>query len=116
MKKLALILAIVPNIVFADPPQCIPDCDKKLKVCEEVISECNNKVKELDQHIKILSIRISEQEEFIKKDEKYIDDLEAYAKKNDANSWWNRHKILIGFVGGIILTVGVGVGVAQVVK
>lgn len=92
------------------------NCKKKLEIAEGVIVECNDKVKELDGHIKILSLRIKEQEQFIKQQESYVDELEAYAKANDAQSWWHRNKLLLGFIGGILLTTGVIVGVGQVVK
>lgn len=122
MKSIIYALLLVSTPVFAED-QCAPNCDQKLQIkeevisiCEEVLSQCNDKVKELDKHINILDQKITEQEDFIKKDEKYINDLEAYAKRNDTNSWWNRHKMLIGFVGGILLTTGAGIGIMQITK
>jgi len=86
------------------------------KIAGDIIIECNEKVKELDSHIKILTLHIKENEDYIAKQDKYINDLEKYAKDNDSQSWFSRNKLLFGFIGGILLTTGLVVGIGQIVK
>ena len=91
-------------------------CEKKLPVCEETLGECNKKVQELDAYGKQLRNRLEATEKQLESVNKYADVLEEELKKNDPNSFWNRHKLLIGFIGGVLLTSGVVIGTAIVVK
>lgn len=79
---------------------------QKLQVCEEVIHSCNDKVKELDSYIIELTNtyekRISIREKHIKELDNYIDELEKFAKKHDPDGFWNRNKMLVGFIGGTL--------------
>ena len=138
MKYLILILSLIFVSTSAYPAGCYPkdengcpevvcectegdtECPKKLKICEQVIVECNDKVKEVykySEEIKTkLQSHIDAQDKHIKDLNLFIDDLEDYAKKNDANSWWNRNKMLIGFIGGVLFTGAAVWGAGQLAK
>lgn len=86
-------------------------------IAENTIHECNEKVKELDTYIDdqktVYEARLALREEHIKVLGEYTDSIEKYAVENDANSFLNRNKGLIGFIGGALFCAGSVWGAGQ---
>ena len=99
-----------------DPAKDLEQCNKQKGACEEVLGDCNNKVKELSNHIDKLNKQLADNIELLDKTNKYTDKLEKELKENDPNSFWNRYGNFISFVGGVLLTTGVGIGIGMAVK
>lgn len=99
-----------------EEPKDFEQCKAHKQACEETLGECNDKVKELSNHIDKLQEKLDNTEKLLDQTNKYTDKLEKELKENDPNGFWNRNKMLIGFIGGILLTTGIGVGVGFMVK
>lgn len=86
--------------------QQLDETKAQLKIAESVILQCDSKVKELDQYIlevsNIYEKRLHLSESHIKELDEYIDKLESFAKKNDPDGFFNRNKMMIGFIGGTL--------------
>jgi hypothetical protein len=102
--------------------QCPIDknCPDKLAVCEKTLVECDGKVKEIFKYSEEVETQykkaLEQRDKHIKAQDEYIKDIEDYAKHNDANSWWNRNKMLIGFIGGVLFTGAAVWGAGQLAK
>lgn len=99
-----------------EPAKDLERCNAEKGACEETLGECDAKVKELSNHIDKLNQQLDDNIKLLDQTNKYTDKLEKELKENDPNSFWNRNKMLIGFVGGILLTTGIGIGVGVMVK
>lgn len=118
MKALVFIitLSLIPFPACSESDTAVQECPKleeRITLCEEILGQCNDKVKEFDKYADQMEAHAKRQEAHIDDLNKYIDDLEQYAKRNDSQSWWNRNKMVFGFIGGILFTGAAIYGAAQ---